>query len=117
LHIGLPKFKSSIPADRGEIGGDLLSFSGVLVFGGVFYLGDPFLVVYGVSVSWVFWSSLVLNVTQSVPQVNFLFGSGGENLSVVGRKCDGEHFFGVSLEKSSCLTSSEVPKSESLVPR
>lgn len=74
------------------------------------------MVVYGVSVGWVFWSSLVLDVTQGVPQVNFLFSSRGKNLSVVGGKSDGENFFGVPLEKSCSLPGSQVPKSKSLVP-
>lgn len=98
LHIGLPEFKSSVPADRGEVGGDLLAFSGVVVFGGVLDLRDPFLVVDEVLVLSRFGSGGVFDISQSVPQINFLFGSGRQNLSVVGRESNGKYLFLVPLE-------------------
>lgn len=75
-----------------------MSFSGVLVFGGVLDLRDPFLVVDGVLVIGQFWSGGVLDISQGVPQKYFFFGTGGQNLSVVGRKGYGENFLLVSLE-------------------
>lgn len=73
--------------------------------------------VDGVLITWVLWSSLVLDVSEGVPQENLSVGSGGEDLSVVSGEGDGEDFLGVSLEQSGGGSGSQVPESQGLVPR
>lgn len=54
---------------------------------------------------------------EDVPELDLTFGTGGENLTVVGRERDGEDFGVVADESLVGLACSEVPESEGLVPR
>lgn len=59
----------------------------------------------------------VFAVSQSVPEFDFLVGSGGDNLSVVWGERDGEDLLGVSVELSGAFGLLQVPESEGFVPR
>ena len=71
-------------------------------------MADPVLMVVGLAG--------VLAVGQRVPELDFVVGAGGDDLSVVGGEGHGENFLLVSDELADGLSGSEVPESESLVP-
>jgi len=107
LEVSVPNFESSVPTDWGEVG--LESDFGVgLEVGGVSHLADPVLMVVGLTG--------VLAVGQSVPKLDFVVGSWRDNLSVVGGEGHGENFLLVSDKLTDCLSGSQVPESEGLVP-
>ncbi len=71
-------------------------------------MADPVLMVVGLTG--------VLAVGQSVPKLDFVVGSGRDDLSVVGGEGYGENFLLVSDELTDGLSGSQVPESEGLVP-
>lgn len=108
LEVGVPDLQSSVPSDRGEVGLEVGLGLG-LQLGRVSDLGNPVLMV--VAFAGVF------AISQGVPELDFLVGSRGDDLSVVRGEADGEDFLLVSGELSDGLSSLDVPKSEGLVPR
>jgi len=55
--------------------------------------------------------------SQSVPELDGLIGTSGDNLSVIRGERDGENFLGVSDESLDGLSGTEIPKSDGFVPR
>lgn len=59
----------------------------------------------------------VLAITEGVPELDRAVARAGNDLSVVGREAHGEDIVGVSNESSSGGSGSELPETQSLVPR
>lgn len=57
-----------------------------------------------------------LAITESVPELDGAVAGTGDDLSVVGRKGDGENIIGVSNEASGGGSGREFPETESLIP-
>lgn len=98
--VGVPDLESAVPAGRGEVG--------ALLNGGVSDAGDP----VGVVVLLVG----VLAVSDGVPELEGLVSTTGDDLSVIVGEANGVDFLLVTNEDSGGLASSQVPKSEGLVP-
>ena len=58
-----------------------------------------------------------LAVTEGVPQLDGSVTGAGDNLTVVGGERDGENIVGVADESAGGGSGSELPETESLVPR
>jgi len=99
--VGLPDLDSAVPTSSGEVW--------VLGNWGVSDAGDPVTVVVGFVG--------VLAVSKGVPELEGLVSTSGDDLSVIEGEADGVDFLTVASEDSGGLTSSQVPKTESLVPR
>lgn len=107
LEVGVPDLESTIPTGRGEVG--LVVGLGLsLLEWGVSDAADPVAVVVGFSGK--------LAVSESVPELDTLVSSSGDDLSVVLGQGNSVHFLGVANESSHGLSSLEVPKSQGLVP-
>jgi hypothetical protein len=70
---------------------------------------DPF----GVTV----FGDVVLAFTKSVPQLDGLVTRTGNNLTVVGRERNRENIIGVANETTSGISTVQIPKTQSMIPR
>ena len=59
----------------------------------------------------------VLAVTEGVPELDAAVAGAGDNLAVVGGEGDGKDVVGVADEAAGRGTGSELPETQSLVPR
>jgi len=58
----------------------------------------------------------VLALSLDVPDLNLVVATSSKDLSVVGRKSNGEHISGVSNKLADSLASGNVPEADSAVP-
>lgn len=108
LEVGVPDLESSVPADSGEVGFEgRLGLS--LQLGRVSDLADPVLMVIRFTG--------VFAVSEGVPELDFLVGTGGDDLTVVGGERHGVDFLLVASELTDGLSVLHVPETEGLVPR
>lgn len=107
LEVSVPDLESSVPAHGGEVGVEgALGLS--LQLGRVSHLGHPVLMVVGFRG--------VLAVSQGVPELDFLVGARGDDLTVVRGEGDGEDFLLMSDELTDSLAGLDIPETEGLVP-
>lgn len=85
LEVGVPDLQSTVPTDRGEVRSEGLNLVGRLHDGGVSNAGDPVRVVF-------LFSRGELAFTENVPELDFSFGTSGENLSVIRGEGNGVDF-------------------------
>lgn len=102
----VPDLETTVPADSGVV----LGLGGL----GEADLGDPLFVVVLV-VRGLGRGDLAFG--EGVPELDGLFSTGGEDLSVVSGESACEDLLGVADEVSDALAGSEIPKSHGLIPR
>lgn len=85
LEVSVPDLQSTIPTDGGEVGSEGLDLVGSLHDGGVSNARNPVGVVF-------LFSGGELAFTEDIPELDFSFSTGGENLSVIGGESDGVDF-------------------------